>query len=859
MSRFNEGIVYTNGKCVGCNRCISVCPTIGANVSVSNDGKTRLEVSRKCINCGLCVSECSHHARDYRDDFDSFLEDIKAGEKISLLVDPAFYIDYFEKAGNILGALKALGINKIYDVSVGAEISMFAHAKYLKEHSERKKQCRQFISNNCAAVMNYIEYLHPELIPLVIPVQSPVGCTAIYVKKYLKDSSRLAYLSPCITQTEDIHEIGGDGDVEIDYNITFSSLAKYLKKEGSKGEATVSDVSSDGIGNIISKNGGFSEGVALFFDQGEIITHISGISDKDLDFVKAAAFSSDFIHPLMTSIEACENGCVTGNGAKRKDIEAANLLFSYGEIRKKSYGIYKSCNGYEAFYNETKKKYRDLNFDDFERKIHDKYRQPYQVPEDAIGEIFTSMHKNNKAKQQINCQSCGYSSCRELAIAVANGYARIQDCVHFMNDDLKYSVMVDGMTGIANAVGFRAKARQLVDENPDKDYVLFVGNVNKLKNVNDLYGAEMGDKVLCHIAKRLSDFSEGVGVCGRFGGGVFALLLEDRPEVVEPFMAYETVNCRHLGVYFPITIRYGVYRVKDRGNIRFGDISNLCTYAADKATNRTKISYIEYTDSMRQEMQIETDITLKMRDAMANGEFVIYLQPQYDHRTGKIVGAEALSRWVKPDGSIISPGLFIPVFEKNGFIKDMDKYVWEKSFMLVGEWERMGRPHVPISVNISRVSLETDEIVAVLGELADKYPIDKDHLYFEITESAYMNDQKKLTERIQMIKNLGFKIAMDDFGSGYSSLNSLKDIPIDVLKLDMGFLRGGTNIERGNEIVAHMIDMAKALELKIVAEGVETKEQADFLTDRGVDVIQGYFYARPMPLSDYESKLITDM
>lgn len=856
MGRFNEGLVYTNGRCVGCNKCISVCPTIGANVSISSDGKTRLEVSKKCIDCGLCVGTCTQGARDFRDDFESLIEDLNAGEEVSLLVDPAFYFVYGAKCSKILGMFKSLGIKVIYDVAVGAEISMLFHAKYIKEHSDKRSQCRQFIANNCAAVINYIEFLNPKLIPFTIPVQSPSACTAIYAKKYMKDEAKLAYLSPCIPASDEMHEIGDDCD--IDYNITFASLSKYIKKEGLGDNKASADVSTEGFGNIISFKGGFREGVEAFFERGEVFTQMSGLSGKNFNELLAYTQSPDASHPVMVSIEACADGCISGNGIKLRDAANADIMSNYKKVRHSSFALLNSCRDYEDYYRTVLREYSDLKFEDFTREIIDKYRQPYQVPDDSIAEIFESMHKNTKAKQHINCGSCGYTTCKDLAVAVANGYARIQDCVHYMNDDLKYAVMVDHMTGIPNGAGFRNKARQILDENPDKNYVLYVGNVNKLKNVNDLYGSEMGDKVLGYIAKRLLEMTDGVGVCGRMGGGVFSVLLEDDPKYIEPFEAFENVNCRQLGVYFPVTIRYGVYRITDK-SVRLGDISNLCTYAADKARNRTKNSYIEYTESMRQEMQVETDITLKMRDAMANGEFVIYLQPQYDHHTGKIVGAEALSRWVKKDGSIISPGVFIPVFEKNGFIRDMDKYVWENAFKLVTEWEASDKPHVPISVNISRISLETDEIVASLGMLSEKYPIDKNNLYFEITESAYMNDQEKLTERILMIKNLGFKIAMDDFGSGYSSLNSLKDIPIDVLKLDMGFLRGGTNIERGNEIVAHMIDMAKALSLKTVAEGVETKEQADFLTDRGVDVIQGFYYARPMPLTDYEEKLITDM
>lgn len=856
MGRFNEGLVYTNARCVGCNKCISVCPVIGANVSVSNDGRTRLEVSKKCIDCGLCVSACTHSARDFRDDFERCIEDISSGEDVSLLIDPAFYFVYGSKAVKILGMFKNLGVGAIYDVAVGAEISMLFHAKYIKDHSDKNKQCRQYIANNCAAVENYVEYLAPQLIPFVIPVQSPMACTAIYAKKYLKDSAKLAYLSPCIPASDEIHQFSDD--YEIDYNITFASLSRYLKKTGPLEAKASADVRTEGFGNLVSIKGGFLEGVEAFFDKGEVFLQTEGLNDNNLKFISASTAAMEKNHPVMICIDGCKDGCIGGNAVRQKDVEVMNVLDLCRKIRHSSLTLLESCRDNKEYYKAVLDEYKDLKPEDFEREIKDNYKQPYQVPDDTIKDIFESMHKNTKAKQQINCGSCGYATCKDLAGAVANGYARVQDCIHYMNDDLKYTVMVDHMTGIANGTGFRTKARKLLDDNPNKKYVLYAGNVNKLKNVNDLYGSEMGDKVLCYIAKRLSEITDGIGVCGRMGGGVFSLIMEDDPKYTEPFEAYEAVNCRHLGVYFPVTIRFGVYRIDDRG-LRLGDIMNLCTYAADKTTNRTRNSYIEYTESMRHEMQIETDITLKMRDAMANGEFVIYLQPQYNHHTGKIVGAEALSRWVEKGGTIISPGLFIPVFEKNGFIRDMDKYVWENSFRLVEEWEKSGKPQVPISVNISRISLETDEIVAILGMLSEKYPVDKNHIYFEITESAYMSDLDKLTERIQMIKDLGFKIAMDDFGSGYSSLNSLKDIPIDVLKLDMGFLRGGTNIERGNEIIAHMIDMAKALGLKIVAEGVETKEQADFLTERGVDVIQGFYYARPMSLSDYEEKLRTDM
>lgn len=856
MSRFNEGIVYTNTKCVGCNKCISVCPAMGANVSSVLDGRTRVDVSKKCIDCGLCINECIHHARDYRDDFDRFMEDLVKGENISLLVDPSFFIDYGEKAMEMLGELKTLGVKRFFDVAYGADISIYGHIAFVKKNMDKKHQVKQFIANNCAAVAGYIENLHPNLLGLMIPVQSPAMCTAIYVRKYLGVEGKLAYLNPCISQCKE--RISKDNEGLIDYSFTFSSFSRFLRKELTHSSDVEVELRSKDPGNVIGYRNGFIDAVSMAFDKGEVFSHYPGLEAASLQMLNAVALSNNVGHPLMVTINACQDGCVRGNGVKSRDIQSIGVLEEYKNVRKQSMAIISGCKNPDEVYAKICDKHKGINLDDFAREYHDDFRQPYNVPEDTIEDIFSTMHKDTKLKQVVNCQSCGYKTCRELAIAVANGYASIRDCVHYMNDDLKYTALIDRMTGIPNRAGFRAKAREILDANPDKTFIIFVGNVNKLKNINDLYGSDSGDKVLCYIAKRLQEMTEGKGCCGRFGGGIFAVLLEYTPEAINPFMEHEQVNVKHLGIYFPVTIRYGCYIVDDH-SLKLEDISNLCTYAADKAANRTKNTYITFDDTMRQEMQIETEITLKMREAMDNGEFVLYLQPQYDHHTGKIVGAEALTRWVKPDGSIVSPGLFIPVFEKNGFIKELDNYVWESAFKLVQGWEKEKKPMVPISVNISRVSLETDEIVDNIARLSERYPIDKNHLYFEITESAYMKDQEKLTQRVTMIKGLGFEIAMDDFGSGYSSLNTLKDIPLDVLKLDMGFLRGGTNVERGNQIIGHIVNMAKALELKIVAEGVETKEQADFLTEKGCDVIQGFYYARPMPLAEYREKLKTDL
>ena len=852
MGRFNKGTVYTEKNCVACNKCISVCPILGANVSVVEEGRVRVEVSNKCIECGLCVTACNHHARDFRDDIDAFFEDLNNGEKISLLIDPTFYLIYAHRAPMILAYLKKAGVYKIYDVAFGAEISAYFHAKYIKEHMNENGRCKEFIINSCAAVSNFVENAHPGLLPLMIPVQSPSLCTAIYVKNVLKDDSKLAYLSPCLTQSDEIRS--SDNASEVQYSVTFKSLSKKIKIDNLPKETAKADLKTKGIGNVASYMRGFLDMIGLFFDKGEVVDFYNGLSEEIIGKLENFSSSGREIHPTALSIMSCHEGCVGGNGIRKRDYNAATIIKAYELIRENAYKRTTHINSPEKYYEKATKQFSDLNMQDYMRIYHDRYRQPYIVPEDAIQEIFSQMHKDTKVKQSINCESCGYRSCRDMAEAIAKGYARIKDCVYYMNDDLKYAALRDRMTGIYNSTGFRKKAAEILRENPDKNYIVMVGNVNRLKNVNDLYGSEAGDKVLCYIAKEVNNFIDGKGIVARFGGGVFAVLLENDPDFIASYKSFETVDVRHLGIYFPVTIRYGYYKITDN-TMDIGSVTNLCTYAADMATDRTHNTFVEFTDEMRNEMKAESEITLNMRSAMEDGQFVVFMQPQFDHKTGKVVGAEALSRWLKPDGTIVSPGVFIPVFEKNGFIKALDKYVWESVFKLVSEWEKSDILHVPVSVNVSRVSLESDDIVDTIAVLTKKYPINKNNIYFEITESAYMKNQTELVDRVSKIRNLGYKIAMDDFGSGYSSLNSLKDIPLDVLKLDMGFLRGGTNIERGNNIIAYMVDMAKALKLKIVAEGVETKDQADFLTERGCDVIQGFYYAKPMPVEKYEEKL----
>ena len=243
-----------------------------------------------------------------------------------------------------------------------------------------------------------------------------------------------------------------------------------------------------------------------------------------------------------------------------------------------------------------------------------------------------------------------------------------------------------------------------------------------------------------------------------------------------------------------------------------------------------------------------------MQQALENEEFVVYLQPKYNPVNDELAGAEALVPWINEEDGFIPPGKFIPIFEKDGFIPKLDDYMISHVAKLQAEWMSEGRRLVPVSVNVSRAHFATPRLAEHICRLVDIYGVPHQFIEIELTESAFFDDKAVLLNTVNELKASGFKVSMDDFGAGYSSLNSLKDLPLDVLKLDADFFRGG-EAERGEIVVSEAIQLAKKLDMKIVAEGVEKKDQVDFLASHGCDMIQGYYYAKPMPADEYKERM----
>ncbi|CAM4163690.1 EAL domain-containing protein [Treponema peruense] len=846
MRSYNTGIVYSDEKCIGCNKCIAACSVLGANCAIIQNGQNRVVVdSRKCVICGSCVSVCPQKARTYRDDSESFFTGAAQSQNISVIIDQSFFVLYKDRARSVLGWLRSLGVKNIYSSSLGAEISVWANVRYLLAHHEEDEA--PFLVNCCPAFTLRVEREEIDFLKKLIPVHSPAFCTAIYAKKYLGDTSRMVFISPCVAVKDLISRHKGT----IDASVSFDSIITRFNEAKYSGTESDPDQTGRTFGNIISAEDGMARCLALFFPEKYIIAHYNNLSPHTFSVLRNETQNCSLSErPLASTVVSCRNGCLDGPGTKKFRSTVSSICIEYFRMFTDSMKDLDIEASHKRNLEMLEKQFAGLDCADFTCSFQDHYQQPYRIPKSTYDEIFTAMHKNTVKKRSVNCGFCGYRSCMEMASAIAYGYNRKENCIHYMNEEMAFRYFIDPQTGIPNRAAFVRDAELLLKSNPAKKYVVCSGNVNKFKIIDDLYGFEAGDKVL-HIVSVVLKYTVGSeGLCASLGGGNFALFFEYTPENMARLTKREFIDCSVLGIAFRVTMRFGLYVAQDRSE-SIMNMMNYATISMDKNSSPMENTFTMYTQEFHDQMKLETMITADMQGAMERQEFKLFFQPQYNP-AGTLVGAEVLCRWIKDDGFIRTPDVFIPIFEKNGFIKKLDRYVWEKSFQAIQRWHSAGIKVVPISLNISRITLKDDDIISFISDLHKNYSLPPHTVHFEITESAYMNDQKRLIGRVNGIRNLGYAIAMDDFGSGYSSLNTLKDVPIDILKLDMGFLRESENTERGGTIINSVVRMAQDLKLMTIAEGVETQNQADFLCSIGCDVLQGFLYSRPVSQAEFE-------
>lgn len=415
---------------------------------------------------------------------------------------------------------------------------------------------------------------------------------------------------------------------------------------------------------------------------------------------------------------------------------------------------------------------------------------------------------------------------------------------------------IDALTGLYSRAAFFEIVEDLVSKHESGYYVMACFDIEKFKVINDQYGSSKGDEVLKYLAAIFREGFDPVGgVCCRIMADNYAVLY---PKTFMKSAAIEEIRRKAEvldGTILPITFSIGRYIVDDI-SLSPSAMYDRATIAKSFVKGRFDEHIATFNESMRNRILEEQKVISEMKPALEADQFEVWFQPQYNHSSKAMIGAEALVRWRHPQRGLIAPGLFIPIFEKNGFVYEVDKYVWEHTCISLRKWLDAGYDPLPVSVNISRYDIYRLDLIDVISGFVKKYEIPIDLLRLEITESAFSYSSEQIIEVVRSFQKLGFTMEIDDFGSGYSSLNTLKDVPADVVKLDMKFLEGEDDSGRGGNILESIVRMTKWLGMGVIAEGVETVEQADFLLSIGCSYIQGYLYSKPIPLEEFEQILL---
>lgn len=431
-------------------------------------------------------------------------------------------------------------------------------------------------------------------------------------------------------------------------------------------------------------------------------------------------------------------------------------------------------------------------------------------------------------------------------------YYKIKDRtidVDIFNKD-KYKATHDKLTGLYNSDYFCDRVEEILKENPDTDYYILCSDVQDFKLINDSFGKVVGDKVLNSIAWKLREkISKSTLYC-RLSGDKFCILTEKDKFDEELFKSIAKEVSMSDGIHYPINMQIGVYYIEDRKLSPSMMIDRAgMAISKNKEDYQNKIFY--YDDKIRELKYWEQRLSGELDSALLDNQLMVYLQAQCDSE-GIVIGAEALVRWIHPSEGLMPPYRFIPLFEKNGLISKVDLFVWEEAAKLLRKWREEGKGEYYISVNISPADFYFLDIYKELVRIVEKYVIDPKRLKLEITETVIMKDVESRLMIVEKLRDYGFTVEMDDFGSGYSSLNMLKDISVDVLKLDMGFLYKTKDEEKSRKIIGMIVQLSKALEMPVICEGVETQSQFEFLRNIKCDYFQGYLFAKPVSVKEFE-------
>ncbi len=426
--------------------------------------------------------------------------------------------------------------------------------------------------------------------------------------------------------------------------------------------------------------------------------------------------------------------------------------------------------------------------------------------------------------------------------------------------------LTDEVTRGYNWMGFVINSGQILKRKKNRraNYAIIDVNFINYRYFCMCHSVAQGEEILQKMSGIMRSMAAKRELVGHFASSNFAILLryEDLEELTKRLKnltaKLESVDTEH-----KFSFHIGIKQINDPKfeNDSRKQLIDIEKEYNDASTATTTLDGSDesgialFDNKLVEEQKWIEIVNANQQKALENEEYKVFYQPKYEPKSGELRGAEALIRWISPEFGFVSPGRIIPIFEKNGFITEIDHYMIRHVAKDQKRWLDMGLPIVPVSVNVSRAHFMEPDLAEQIRDIVDAEGAPHEFIELELTESAFFDDKNAILNTIKKLKSFGFAVSMDDFGSGYSSLNSLKDLPLDVLKLDAEFFRGDVDNDRREIIVSETIKLAKNLSMRTVAEGIEVKEQVEFLAQMGCDMIQGYYFAKPMPVEEYEEKM----
>ena len=813
----------------------------------------------KCILCGQCLSVCKHDARYYVDDTDTFFQDLNNGESLSVAIDPSFFINYPNIANGVLGYLRSIGVKKIYNASFGADISTWAHIEYFLNDANQGG-----IIATCPTIVNFIEKYEPSIIPALIPIYSPIFCLAVYVRKYLNDSNKLVFLSPCISNFPEIEDEATHN--LISYNVTFEHFFKKLKDIDFNQYYSESDIADFDLGALYPFPGGMKENLEHFIGYEKTIISKSPVlySRSELGSLKSIA-EHNCTKGVFFELLNCNNGCCSGPCIDKTSFSIEKIVEQHQCIR---FNILQ--NGKSKEYDRTlprttrldlfRNNFKDLNLQDFHREFHSKYLKPFTVPKEIINEVFVRMHKTSEESRHIDCHACGYNSCHQMAEAVANGYNNIENCVQYEKEENYKLFTYDQLTGLPNKYLFIKDLSDVLAAPNSSDFAVMQINIKNFIFINQQVGFIKGNDILAEFAakaRELFDETKNEKIYLLNGNNFYVISKKERiNDLFYKLNHLELLTLKQFQIadISNLSIRAALYNITGSEPNTDTVIDRISTTYFTVRSLHNK-DFLVYDQDIAKQVSQTISISQHIQQALLNNSLYVVYQPKVNQLTNKLVGAEALIRW-NHNGTVVPPDKFIPVCESTGFIKRLDFFMLNQICKKLDEWIKKGIELVPISVNFSKQHFTHQEVAERICNIIDFWKIPHNLIEVEFTETSIAEMKEILKNTIDILKDKGIPVSIDDFGSGYSSLSLLQDLDFDVLKLDKSFIKTVVVNKRARTVIANVINMAKELNMSVIAEGVETKEELSILKKLKCNVIQGFIFDKPLSVEDFEQRLI---